>query len=406
MASSESITVTVWVRTGSRFETDRVAGISHFLEHMVFKGSKKRPSARAISEAIDGIGGEFNANTTKEWTSFYIKTRPVHLKTALDVLSDMLINPLLKMEDIEREKGVIIQEINLYEDNPIMKIMDIFENVVYMGSNLSRDIIGTTETVKRIGKDDFVGYRKTHYYPENMLVSISGSVKPGDVKKLAGQYFSSLVPLGKKPEKPGDSLKQEKPAVLIKNKNTDQTHLILGFKGTAMGEPTRYAEALLAAILGGGMSSRLFTEIREKRGLAYSVRTTPDHTLDNGYFATYAGVKTEKVEEAVKVILDEHYKIVSSKLPISKEELSRAREYLKGRLALSLEDSKELGDFFALEELMLNETRTPKEVYESIDKVKVQDITSFAKKIFKPERLNLAIIGPFKEKGKFEKLLN
>ncbi len=296
MASSESITVSVWVRTGSRFEEPGVAGISHFLEHMVFKGSKKRPSAMAISEAIDGIGGEFNAGTAKEWTNFYVKTRPVHLKTALDVLSDMVINPLLKESDIKREKGVIIQEINLYEDNPIMKIMDVFENVVYKGSSLSRDVAGSVKTVKNISKNDFLSYRKIHYYPENMLVTVSGSVDPGEVKKLAEEYFSLLTSKGKKPIKPKDVLKQKKVEVLLKNKSTDQTHLIFGFKGSPLGSPSRYAEAVLAAILGGGMSSRLFTEVREKRGLAYSVKTTPDHALDNGYFASYAGVKTEAVD--------------------------------------------------------------------------------------------------------------
>jgi predicted Zn-dependent peptidase len=194
--------------------------------------------------------------------------------------------------------------------------------------------------------------------------------------------------------------------VLLKNKSTDQTHLIFGFKGSPLGSPSRYAEAVLAAILGGGMSSRLFTEVREKRGLAYSVKTTPDHALDNGYFASYAGVKTEAVDEAIKIIKEEHYLLANGKKPISKKELVRSKEYIKGHLALSLEDSKELGDFFALEELMLRESKTPEEVYREIDKVSQADILEVARKFFKPERLNLAIIGPFKDKSRFEKLLN
>jgi predicted Zn-dependent peptidase len=372
---------------------------------MAFKGTPKRPSARAISEEVDAMGGEFNAGTNKEWTNFYIKARSGVLEQAFDVLSDIVLNPLLKPGEIEREKGVIIQEINLYADNPLMKISDVFENAVYKGSRLSWDITGSQKTVRGIKREDFVNYRKEYYVPENMLVCVSGAATGALSEELAAKYFKSLKASGRKPQKPRDILLQEKPEVVVSKKDTDQTHLILGFKGKPMGDRTRYAEAVLSTILGGGMSSRLFIEVRERRGLAYSVKTFSEHVMDNGYFATYAGVKTAKVNRAISVMLEQHYKLANGKLKIGDRELTKAKEYLKGHLALSLEDTKEAGDFFALEELLLGKTKTPEEVYKAVDAVTISDVLAIAGQLFRPERLNLAIIGPFEGKEKFEKLL-
>jgi len=405
ISSSESATVTVWVRTGSRFEDAETNGLSHFLEHMVFKGTKKRPSAKIISEEVDALGAEFNAGTSKEWTNFYIKARSKVIPQAFDILSDMVLAPLLKSEEIEREKGVIIQEINLYEDNPVMKIGDVFENVVFRGSKLSWDIAGSPQTVKCIERQDFIDYRKQHYFPENMLICVSGNVTEKEVEKLSDRYFSSLKKTNKALGKPEDKLKQRGPEVLVSTKKTDQTHIMLGFKSKPMGDASRYIEGVLGTILGGGMSSRLFIEVRERRGLAYSVRTVGDHVLDNGYFATYSGVRTAKASEAITIILDQYYKLASGKIKITSKELAKAKEFMKGHIALSLEDSKSIGDFFAYDELMLAKTRTPGEVYKNIDSVTAGDVVSFAKEIFVSEGLNLAVIGPFESKERFQKLL-
>lgn len=405
MPSSESSTMVVWVRTGSRFENKKILGISHFLEHMVFKGSKKRPSARAISEVVDGFGGEFNAGTSKEWTNFYIKARNEKMELAADVLSDMVLNPLIKEEEVEREKGTICEEIAMYEDTPVRKIGDIFENLIYKGSPLSWDVSGTKESVRGIKRSDFVLYRSLHYYPENMLITVAGGIPEEKAADIVENSFSSLEKSGKVPKKPSDHISQSKPETLLKYKKTDQTHIIIGFKGAGYGADSRYIESVLSIVLGGGMSSRLFLEVREKRGLAYSIRTMGDHNFDCGYLGAYGGIRTDKAGEAVKVILGEFYDLSSKRKKISKNELLKAKEFLKGHLALSLEDSEGVCEFFGLEELYLGKGRIPKDVYDKVDKVTVEDIYTLAGDFFKPEKLNLAVIGPFKDQSYFGKLL-
>jgi predicted Zn-dependent peptidase len=401
----ESSTITVWVKTGSRNETKQIGGISHFLEHMVFKGSKKRPSAKEIAVVIDSIGGEFNASTSKEWTNFHIKARNEALPTAFDVLSDMVLNPLLKSEDIEREKGVILEEWAMYEDTPMYKIGDVFENLIYKDNPLGRDIIGTRDSIKNVKRADFVRYRKIHYGIDNLLITVAGGTKEKDILKLAEKYFGSLKNNNKEKVKKFKT-KQKKSRVLLYPKKKEQAHFILGFLGNRMGNKDRHIESVLAVILGRGMSSRLFTEVREKRGLAYAVRTSSDRYVDTGYIGTYAGVDIKRIDEAIKVILSEHYELASGKNMITKDELKKAKEYIKGHLALSLEDTRVVGSFFGIEELLLGKTETPEDIYKGIDKVTIDDVLRVAKEFFVPERLNLAIIGPYKDQKRFEKLVS
>ena len=404
--SLESATLTVWVGVGSRAEEDKIAGLSHFLEHMVFKGSKKRPSAKQIAEAVDAIGGGFNASTSKEWTNFYIKARSGNLDLAFDVLSDMVLNPLLKAEEIEKEKGVIVEEIAMYEDTPMMKIGDVFEQLIFKGDNLGRDTIGTEKSVKSLKKDDFERYRNIHYYTDNIVITAAGGIEEKKVLSLAEKYFSGLKRTGKQEEanynfKPS----QRTPQVLLRSKKNEQAHLIMGFLASQRGGRERFTEAVLAAILGGGMSSRLFTEVREKRGLAYSVKTSTERYLDTGEFASYAGVDVPKAEEAIKVILDEHYGLADGKKKVTEKELKIAKEYIKGHLALSLEDTRDVNSFFGEEELMLGRVETPEQVFAGIDRVSIEDIQMRAKELFVPKRLNLAIIGPFKDQAAFERIV-
>ena len=411
MPSHESVTVTLWVKAGSRDEEKRLNGISHFFEHMAFKGSKKRPTARKVSEAIDSIGGEFNAGTSKEWTNFYVKCRNTHIKIAFDVISDMILNPILDNKEIEKEKGVILEEIALHEDTPVMKIGDLFEELIFEGSPLSRDISGTPESVKAMVRNDILRYIKEHYFAGNILLTVAGRIEEKEVFKLAGQYFAYLKSKTRLAARQGQSgskellNKQLKPKVKLKTKKSDQAHLIIGFRGYGKGKSSRFAEAILATILGGGMSSRLFLEVRDKRGLAYSIATSSDHYKDSGYFATYAGVALNKIEEAIKVILSEHKKLQNSKTLISKEELKKAKEFLKGHLALALEDTKDINYFFGEEELLLGCILTPEDVFEKVNKVTIEDVVAVAKDLFKTEKLNLAIIGPYEDKQKFVKLI-
>lgn len=404
----ESATVTIWVKTGSRLEGARVAGISHFLEHMVFKGSKKRPSAKEIAEAVDAMGGEFNAATSKDWTNFYIKARGRSLDTAFDVLSDMVLNPILAEEEIEKEKGVIIEEIRMYEDTPLLRINDVYEQLTFSGNPLGRDIIGSEKTVSNLKRDDFVRYRNTHYYPENVLITVAGGAGEKEVVALAAKYFSGFKTFDGarvSGDKQRFKTRQTKPQVKLHPKKKEQAHFILGFIGHGRGYKGRYAEAVLAAILGGGMSSRLFSEVREKRGLAYSVKTNIERYEETGYMGTYAGVDVARVDEAIKVTLDEHFKLASGAKPVSRGELDKAKEFIKGHLALSLEDTKDVNGFFAEQELFLRSIKTPEEVYKQIDKVRQVDVLYEAKKLITPSGLNLAIIGPYEDEGRFAKLL-
>lgn len=404
--SSESATVTVWVGVGSRQEEDKIAGLSHFIEHIVFKGSKKRPSAKIIAQEVDAIGGEFNAATCKHWTNFYIKARSANLEKMFDILSDMVLNPVLKEEEIEREKGVILEEIKLYEDMPPRHVWDLFEEVAFRGNTLARDTIGTRETVKNLKKDDFIRYRKLHYYPENMVVTVSGGVKEKEVLKLTQKYFGDLKKGNKKEEIALFNSLQTQPQLLLSTKKSEQAHLILGFLGLPLDHKERYALGVLSTLLGGGMSSRLFTEVRERRGLAYSVKTVVDHFVDTGEIMTYAGVDLKKVDEAIKVILDEHYKLASGKKEISIKELSKAKEYLKGHLSLEMEDSRSINEFFGAKEVLIGKKDSLEEVFAGIDKVTQEDVVSLAKKLFVPQGLNLAMIGPFEDEERFKKLLH
>jgi len=407
MPGLESVTLTIWVKTGSRNEEKGLSGISHFLEHMVFKGSQKRPTAKDISQAVDAIGGEFNAATSKDWTNFYIKAGRENLETAFDVLSDMVLNPLIKAEEIEREKGTIIQELRMYEDTPMMHIGDVFEELVFEGNSLGWDTVGTETSVKSIRRDDFVRYRLNYYYPDNILITVAGGIDEEKVGKLVEKYFGSLQKGNGKGEKVGSKFEnnQSKPKFRLQNKKSEQANLILGFTAEGRGYEKRFSQSILSAILGGGMSSRLFIEIRERRGLAYTVRTSTDRYQDVGYMGTFAGVNIAKAGEAVKVILDQCYGLSSGKYPVSEAELTKTKGFIKGNLALALEDTHDVSGFFGEQQLFLKKVLTPEEIYKKIDAVTIDDVNFEAKKLFVPSRLNLAIIGPFQNGSEFVELL-
>ena len=404
---NESVTTTVWVKTGSRNEDLKVNGISHFLEHMVFKGGKKRPSAKLVSEAVDSFGGEFNAATSKDYTLFYIKSDLENFEKSLDVLSDMVLSPVLDKKEIEREKGVIVEEIKMYEDIPQRNIHDVFENLAFSGSSLSWDIAGSPKTVRGIKRTDFVNYRNSFYYPQNMLISVVGGVSKNKAKDLVNKYFGEFS--GTKSYKSINdqfvSL-QKKPQIYLKKKKTEQANILLGFNTHGRNYKGRFAQAVLSGILGGGMSSRLFTEVRERRGLAYSVKNSIERYQEVGYMGTYAGTDPKKATEALKVILEQCYGLANKKYKVDKKEFEKAKGYLKGHMALSLEDSGVVTDFFAEQFLFGDEILTPKEVLRKIDKISVDEVYEEAHNIFTKNNLNLAIIGPFDNEDMFDKVVN
>ncbi len=415
MSSFESVTVLVMVKAGSRYETRENNGISHFLEHMAFKGTEKRPSAIAISTLIDGIGGEFNAFTGKEVTGYYIKSSANHIDLCMDVLSDMLMHSLFDPKEIDKERGVILEEINLYEDTPARKIGDIYERLLYKDTPMGWDISGEKDVIRKIQREDFLFYMSSLYSADNIVIVVAGGIDSAKAKELVNNHFGDMNKFNtlnytKVVEN------QEKPAVFIKRKTTEQVHIALGVRTVPLEHRDRYPLSLLSAILGGGMSSRLFHEVREKRGLAYYVRSSSEHYQDCGSLVSMAGVDPKRVEEAIKVMVQEYGKIRNSKSEIRNEEVTKAKKFLKGHLVLELEDSRAVAGFYGSQEMLEKKIDTPEEVIAKTKSVSLEDVERVAKRYFVNKGLNLAVIGNFPSPSadgegqlpdgqKFEKLL-
>lgn len=404
MPSFESATVLVMVGAGSRYETAKNSGISHFLEHMAFKGTQKRPNAMVISSLIDGMGGEFNAFTGKETTGYYIKAAKTKLELMLDILSDMLQNSKLEQTEIDKEKGVIIEEINLYEDMPMRKIGDVYEQALYGDTPMGWDIAGSKEVILGTKREDFLSYLSSLYSADNITVVVAGGIDPSACSGLVEKYFGDMKQF-KTISFQGIKEHQTKPFTLIKEKKTEQTHLALGFRTVDINNPEHYPLSILSSILGGGMSSRLFHEVREKRGLAYYVRAHSDEYQDAGSIVAMAGVDPKRSLEAVEVIMDEFRKVSLGKAEITKEELNKAKEYLKGHLVLELEDSRSVAGYYAHQELLEKEILNPDEILKKIDAVTLEQIVEMGKKYFRNSTLTLAAIGNISDRQKLEKLL-
>lgn len=400
----QSVTTLVLVGAGSRYEVKENNGISHFLEHMAFKGTKKRPSAIEISSIIDGMGAESNAFTSKEYTGYYIKSAADKVDVSLDLLSDMLTNLELSQEEIEKERGVIIEEINMYEDTPARKIGDVIEELLYGDVPLGWDIAGTKDVIRSVNRNDFVEYMKKWYATSNMVLVVAGKIDPEEIETKAQDYFGKLEDW-----KIGTFNKvtetQEKPAIKLVHKTTEQAHFALAVRSAGVhNEEDRYPLAILASVLGGGMSSRLFSEVREKRGLAYYVRAYADRYQDVGYFAAFAGVDKNRIDEAITVVKEEFLKVAKTG-EITEEEVKKAKEYNKGHFVLGLEDTQSVAIFFAMNQILEKELKTPEDILAKIEAVTRDDVERVAKKYLDTNAFNLAIIGDFKDEDRFLKLI-
>lgn len=399
----ESATTLIMVGAGSRYETKANNGISHFLEHMAFKGTKSHPTAMEISSLIDGAGAESNAFTGKDYTGYYIKSAAHRVEMAFDILSDMISNLLLDPAEIDRERGVITEELNLYEDTPTRKIGDIYESLLYGDTPMGWEIGGLRSVIKTVKKEDFVNYMKKFYSASNMVLVIAGKVREDDTLKLAEKYFGNVKSFTAEGF-PSVIEGQIKPAVKLQFKKTDQAHFALGVRTVGLvNEKDKYPLSVLGSILGGGMSSRLFHEVREKRGLAYYVRTSSDNYLDCGHLTTFVGADPKRIDEAIKVVVEE-YKKVQNKGEITEEEVDKAKEYLKGHFVLDLEDTRSVSIFYSTDLLLEKKLEEPADVIKKIDAVKLTDVIRVAQK-YLSSPLNLAIIGNYKDEEHFKKLL-
>ncbi|MBI4034194.1 MAG: insulinase family protein [Candidatus Brennerbacteria bacterium] len=393
---SLATTVAVSVEAGSKYETKEINGLSHFLEHMCFKGTRKRPKAIDIAAELDGLGANYNAFTLQEMTSYYVKARNKSLDRILDVIADMYLNPVFDQNEIEKERGVIIEEINMYEDTPQRKVQDLFMELVYGDQPAGWDIAGRKEVIQKLTRDDFIKYRDAHYVGKATAVVVAGSFDEKKLREKIEDYFTPLSQGEKSPKVPVLE-KQGAPAELVKYKDSDQTHLVMGFRAFDIFDERRYALEVLTDILGGGMSSRLFEKIRQELGAAYYVRAGADLYSDHGLVLASAGVDHKKIEIVIKAALEEFARFRTEE--VGKEELERAKEHLIGHLFLSLETSDELAFYYALQEVQKLPLMTPEELAAKIKAVTAGEIRAVASDLFKNEGLNLAIIGPFKEKS-------
>lgn len=402
MPHLDSVTSLVAVGAGSRYETKKINGISHFLEHMFFKGSKKYPTAEIISTLIDGIGAINNAFTLKEYTAYWIKSSAKHIELTSDILSSMVKDSLLSEQEIEREKGVIVEELRMYRDNPQRYIWELYERLQFGDEPLGWDIGGEEKTVIALKRADFVKYIDSLYSTKNMVLVYAGKL-PNNIESIAESFFNNLPKRSEHKFIPYKEKIQFKPRVNIFFKKTDQANLILGVLGYDRYDKKRYAARVLATILGEGMSSRLFIQIRERRGLAYHVSSDYYGYKDSGAFTIYAGLKLEKIAEGLKIILDEIEKIKTEK--VSAGELKKAKDMTRGRLAIRQESTNFLAEYFGTEFVLDRKIETFNEYLTNIDKVTAEDVIAVAKELFKNEKFNLQIIAPLKDSKPFIKIL-
>jgi len=393
-------TALIIVKTGSKYENRANNGLSHFLEHMFFKGTLQHPNTLALASELDSLGGEYNAFTSKEYTGYWIKVASAKLKFGLDIISDMLLNSKFSAEEIEREKGVIIEELNMYEDNPLMHVEEVFENCLYGDTPAGWETIGTKKNIQGFTREDFTSYLESQYGAKSMYVILAGGFNKADEQKAA-QLFSKFK-INNWKNKLKVIEKQTKPQLKIVSKKTDQVNLSLGVRAYPVGHPQEFKVKLLSIILGGSMSSRLFINLRERHGLAYYVRTSMETYSDSGYLTTQAGVPSSKTEAAIKIILEEYKKI--TKDLVSSTELKRAKDLLQGKSLLQMEASDNVATWYARQAILRKKMMTPKEFLTQIKKITALDLRDTAKKIFVNQGLNLAIIGSVKI-DKFKNIL-
>ncbi len=395
-----AFTFMVSVNTGSRNESEINGGISHFLEHMCFKGTKKRPNKLELMKELDGIGAESNAATGKELTIYYVKADRRHFRLVADILSDMVYQSLFLQEEIEKERGTILQEYNMYEDSPMELVPELLEEILFDRREIAQPIIGTKKSIIEISENSIKDYFSLFYHAGNSLVSCAGGL-PNDYLETITEYFG-CIPQKKKQEKKSQSNELFKKKVLLKYKDTEQTHIAYGVPGYGLDNSDKFPAKVLAVILGGNFTSRLFMEIREKRGLAYYIGANTQEASDYGIFRARGGLDTQKTFEAIKIIREQFESLGDS---VTEEEVSRAKEYIKGNLALSEEDSANVAES-NVEEIFGSNALTIDQKIKKYEAVTVEDVKRAAKDLIVGERTKLGIIGPFKNEEKFIKLLS
>ncbi|HZK67358.1 MAG TPA: pitrilysin family protein [Chloroflexota bacterium] len=396
-----SVSISIFLGAGARYEPERIAGISHFVEHMLFKGTERRPTPKEISEAIEGIGGVLNAATDKELTVYWCKVPAQHFDLAMDVLCDNLLNSKVRQEDVEREREVIIEELNMVYDSPADMANLMIDEAVWPNHPLGRDTGGTKESVSGITRSDLLDYMGTHYAPGGTVVAVAGQVTVEQAEDSVRRHLGGWSNSASMQFFPVED-KQNSPRILLKSKRTEQTNLCLAVPGVPSEHPDRYILDVMNTILGEGMSSRLFLQIRENLGLAYDVHSYVNHFRDTGSHVVFAGVDHKKAGQTITSALQE---LAKMKDGVPEEELARAKESMKGRLLLRLEDTHSISSWTGSQELMRDDILSVEEVVRQLDRVTNDDIRRLARELYVREKLSLAVVGPFRSEEKLLKLL-
>lgn len=398
----QSVSIGIFVRVGSRYERQAEAGVSHFIEHMLFKGTTRRPSARIIAETIEGVGGVSNAYTSQETTVYYAKVAAAQASTAFDVLADMARHPLFDPAEFEKERYVIGEELNMIYDSPDSWASVLLDQVLWPNHPLGHNIVGTAESLTGLNRDALTAYFGANYHPQNMLVAIGGAFDPDKILAEVTALLGDWQPQPASSFEPAAPL-QTQARWHVEDRPIEQGHLCLALPGLSRRDPDRYALSVLNAVLGEGMSSRLFLNIREEKGLAYAVDSSLNLLQDTGSLTVYAGVDPDRAEEALQAVLDELDRLRTE--PVPPAELHKVKEYLKGRLVLGLEDSFSRAAWVAYQALFLDEIKSPEEVLAAYNAVTAEDVLAVAQKVITPDRYNLAVVGPFGEGEALGRLL-
>ncbi|MFC2040744.1 M16 family metallopeptidase [Chloroflexota bacterium] len=401
MPHTRSVSISFFIGVGSRYETDAQAGISHFIEHLCFKGTPKRPTASEVSAAIEGVGGILNGGTDKELTLFYAKVAQPHFILALDVLADMLLNAKFDSVDIERERQVIVEEIHMIKDSPAQRVSMLIDELLWPGHPLGRDIAGSKESMTAISRDVLLDYLKSYYIPDNTVVAIAGNIQHQEAVAAVSQALADWT---KQQPRRGylPYQEQKNPQLKVERRDTEQIHLSLALPGLSLVHPKRFTFDLLNVILGEGMSSRLFTEIRDKLGLAYSIHSYVDHFLDSGSITIEAGVEPQNLPVVVKAIMEQLHQL---KELVPESEMSKAKELSKGRIMLRMEDTRAVAGWMGGQEILTENILSVDQVVSIIDAVTANELREIAGEMLVGDRLRLAVVGPIQPDKPLEELL-
>ncbi len=401
-AEAIATSIMVAVEAGSKYETESQRGLSHFLEHMCFKGTTKHPTPLSIAAEFDAMGAQNNAFTSQEYTGYYATVEPAQAGRALSLLAEMYLDPTLPEAEIEKEKGVIVEEINMYEDEPRRNVYTVLMQTVYGDQPAGRPILGTIESVRAMTRQDFIKYRRAHYVADKTIITVAGKFDPAVMRRLVAKEFAA-VPQGRRLGKPKVKDAQKTPVAKVVKKASDQTHLALAFRALPANHPDYYTAEVLGAILGGGMGSRLWQVVREGLGAAYYVGGGHDAYTDHGLMVFSAGIESSRISQVLPAILGECRRVTSELVPA--DELARVKQSLVGGLMLGLERASNLGWHYTVSEILNGELVSPQAVARKIRAVTAEEVRALARKIFTPARLSLAAIGPIDDARSVERLL-